>query len=62
MACLPGFDGGMEQSFVITVTDRHTNEVVYNASIDSSGASTDAGDTNQRLFLSANGKSPWFWD
>ena len=46
MACLPGFDGGMEQSFVITVTDRHTNEVVYNASIDSSGASTDGGDTN----------------
>ena len=34
LQCVPGFDGGMDQSFIITVTDSNTNAVVYNASID----------------------------
>ena len=31
LQCIPGFDGGMVQSFVITVTDRESRAVVYNA-------------------------------
>ena len=31
LQCIPGFDGGMAQSFVITVMDRESGAVVYNA-------------------------------
>ena len=31
LQCTPGFDGGMVQSFVITVMDRESGAVVYNA-------------------------------
>ena len=31
LQCTPGFDGGMAQSFVITVMDRESGTVVYNA-------------------------------
>ena len=41
LQCLPGFDGGMDQSFVVTVTDSNTNAVVYNASIDGHPTSHD---------------------
>ena len=34
LQCTPGFDGGMEQVYVVAVTDRNTNHVVYNATID----------------------------
>ena len=27
---IPGFDGGMEQYFLVTVTDRTSGEVAYN--------------------------------
>ena len=31
LQCTPGFDGGMAQSFVITVMDREHGDIVYNS-------------------------------
>ena len=31
LQCIPGFDGGMAQSFVITVMDRENGDTVYNS-------------------------------
>ena len=30
LQCVPGFDGGMEQIFLVTVTERATGEIQYN--------------------------------